>query len=423
MTYLFGFTITDRSESILTILLKYRGVTAKQLLQLLFSSASYTLSDEKSIYNSLRKLKEQGLVSAHKLQANVANGSLYFLTPRGYEIMLDLLDIDAGQRGNGWLPFDDFSDLPFADLTYEIYSPPKKQVAHHLMLTEFFIRLREVKTLNGDPVLHRSNLYASLKYSYKEKGVMKGNRYRPDGEIRINSDRFAIEIDRAMESHEQLVSKFETYKQYLDHCKNTKDPDPIKGIIFVVESARRFHGIKKRWTSILSAFFKTMDEYKDEVNLILCPMDRVARTIEVECRRIGDGARKKDIVKSFFEKEKIENPHIYHDAKTKEFSFAYTFDQSTYKIWFCEMSHEFESRLYANYLLFLEKELPSLKSSQQYPVIKEYSFERISPIIVYDYFQPFIVTSFEHYNVNPYLAKQLSSLKEVAYFHNLNQIF
>lgn len=420
MTYLFGFTITERAESILKILLSYRGVTAKQLTQLRFSLSGYTLSEEKSIYNSLRKLKAQGLVSAHKLQSNVANGSLYFLTPRGYELILDILNIDEGQKGAGWLPHDYYSDFPLADLPYEIYSPPKKQVAHHLMLTEFFIRLKEVQTLDGEPVLHRSNLYASLKFNYKAQGMMNVNRYRPDGEIRINSDRFAIEIDRAMESHEQLVSKFKTYKQYLDHCKDIEEPDPINGIIFVVETTRRFHGIKNRWTSILSAFFKTMEEYKDKVNLILCPMDRVARTIEIESRRIGDSRRKMNIVESVFEKEKIEKPKIYHYTKTKEFSFAYTFEQSTYKVWFCEMSHEFESRIYTNYLSFIEKKLPSLKNSQQYPVIKDHSFDSLSPIIVYDYFRPFIVTNFEHYNVNPYLAKQLSGLKEVVYFHSLN---
>lgn len=420
MTYLLGYNLTDRAESILTILLSYRGVTAKQLTQLLFSSSTFTLSEEKSIYNSLRKLKGQGLVSAHKLQANVANGSLYFLTSRGYEITLDLMNIDEGKKGTGWLPYDYVSDFPLADLPYEIYSPPKKQVAHHLMLTEFFIRLEQVKTLDGEPVLHRSNLYASLTYNYKEQGVMKVNRYRPDGEIRINHNRFAIEIDRAMESHEQLVSKFKTYKQYLDHCKDTLEPDPINGIIFVVESNRRFHGIRKRWTSILSAFFKTMDEYKDDVNLILCPMDSVARTIEIEGRRSVDSVRKRDIVTSIFEKENIVNPHIYTYTKTKEFSFAYTINQSTYKIWFCEMSHEFESGIYAKYLSFIEKRLSSLKDKKQHPEIKDHSFARLSPIIAYDTFQPFVVTNFEHYNVNPYLARQLSSLKEIVYFHNLN---
>lgn len=422
MTYLLGYNLTNRAETILTFLLSYRGVTAKQLTHLLFSSSTFTLSEEKSIYNSLRKLKDQGLVSAHKLQANVANGSLYFLTSRGYEITLDLLNIDEGKKGNGWLPHDYYSDFPLADLPYEIYSPPKKQIAHHLMLTEFFIRLEQVKTLDDEPVLHRSNLYASLKYNYKEQGLMKVNRYRPDGEIRINTNRFAIEIDRAMESHEQLVSKFMTYKHYLDHCKEIKETDPISGIIFVVESTRRFHGIRKRWTSILTAFFKTLHEYKDEVNLILCPMDSVAKTIEIEGRRSVDGVKKEDIVSSIFKKENILNPSIYTYTKTKEFSFAYTFDQSTYKIWYCEMSHEYESGIYAKYLSFIEKRLAPLQDKQQYPKIKDYSFERLSPVIMYDHFQPFIVTNFEHYNLNPQLAKQLSKFKEVIYFHNLNPI-
>ncbi|MCM3612703.1 replication-relaxation family protein [Planococcus sp. MERTA32b] len=422
MTYLLGYNLTSRAETILTTLLSYRGATAKQLTQLVFSPSTFTLSEEKSIYNSLRKLKDQGLVSAHKLQANVANGSLYFLTSRGYEITLDLLDIDEGKKGSGWLPHDHFSEFPLADLPYEIYSPPKKQIAHHLMLTEFFIRLEQVKTLDREPVLHRSNLYASLKYNYKEQGFMKVNRYRPDGEIRINTDRFAIEIDRAMESHEQLVSKFKTYKQYLDHCRDTQESDPLRGIIFVVESARRFHGIRKRWTSILSAFLKTMGEYIDEVNLILCPMDNVARTIELEGRRGVDEVKKMEIVTSIFKKENIVKKNIYHYTESKEFSFAYTFNHSTYKIWFCEMSHEFESGIYTKYLSFIEKSLSALKDSKKHPVIKDHSFERLSPIIVYDHFQPFIVTNFEHYNVNPPLAKPLAKFKELTYFHNLNPV-
>ncbi|PFQ44837.1 hypothetical protein COK05_16000 [Bacillus cereus] len=58
----------------------YRGTTDKQLAIIVYEQEEYTLSREKNIYNSLRKLKNQGIVQSIRLQDNFAKGPLYYLT-------------------------------------------------------------------------------------------------------------------------------------------------------------------------------------------------------------------------------------------------------------------------------------------------------------------------------------------------------
>jgi sugar-specific transcriptional regulator TrmB len=64
MAYVFGFNLSHQSERILKTLLIYRGMTAKQLTGFLFGPLQHSLSEEKSVYNYLRKLRGQGLVTA-----------------------------------------------------------------------------------------------------------------------------------------------------------------------------------------------------------------------------------------------------------------------------------------------------------------------------------------------------------------------
>lgn len=279
MPYVMGFNISARDERILEILLSYRGVTAKQMTILLTKSRAYSLSEEKSVYNSLRKLKNQGLIAAHKLHETVANGSLYHLTSKGYTFTLDLMNVENGKTCEGWLPQDPYIDSGFADIPYEVFSPPKKQTAHHLMLIDFFINVIDLNDDVVQPIPHRLNIYSSQTYDYPGERYMQTRKFRPDGEIMINSKRYAIEIDRAMESHEQLVQKFEVYKGYLDHCKKKNELQPLHGIIFVVEDRKRSHGMKKRWASLLAAYSKTLYPDWSGVHLILTSMSLVKQTI------------------------------------------------------------------------------------------------------------------------------------------------
>ena len=132
--------------------------------------------------------------------------------------------------------------------------------------------------------VHITNFYANLTY-VEDKQVKK---LKPDAAILLNKNFYAIEIDRGTESNEQLYDKFLKYKTYHDYCKNLEDEKTklkVHTILFVVESKKRKYGIKRRWTNVLSAFFKAFGADFPPINLIMVPMDETVQTLEFEKQR------------------------------------------------------------------------------------------------------------------------------------------
>ncbi|KAF0993820.1 hypothetical protein BJQ97_00445 [Geobacillus sp. TFV-3] len=64
MSYSLGYDLSYYAEVIVEYLFRYRGMTATQIAHILYGK-HYTLAQEKSVYNYLRKLKKQKL---YKLQ-------------------------------------------------------------------------------------------------------------------------------------------------------------------------------------------------------------------------------------------------------------------------------------------------------------------------------------------------------------------
>lgn len=406
MAYLFGYNLTQLSEQIIKTLMTYRGMTAKQLTSMLYGLYQYGLSEEKSVYNYLRKLKNQGLVKAHKLQANVANGSIYYLTPKGYQYGKDMLNIAEGAMGTGWIyRYQEFGECTLGDLSYDLYEPPLKQPAHHLMLIDFFIRLKTVAANYEDELQHRINLYSSRKYEIEGQKY----QYRPDGEISFNGKTFAIEIDRATESHEQLLQKFETYNRYMDYVSTSGSVvDRIDGIIFVVESKRREHGLVRRWTNILSAFFKKLNKYQNQMNLIMTSLDFVGDSIHFELNRESLESKAREELKSIL---KNKGYHVvpWIDSNTKESTFAHVTKDDYYHVYFNPISQEFESKIYTRYLNFQNKMLDFAQKQEKMKGLRYVGHEKF---VFYDKRKPVIINGFSHYKIESDILRPLLELPE-----------
>lgn len=422
MSYILGYNLSQLAEQIIRTLLIYRGTSAKQLISLMNAPFQYTLSQEKSVYNYLRKLKKQGLVAAHKLQANVANGSVYYLTPKGYDYARDMMNIDEGAVGEGWIQrFGEFEEQSLGDLNYDLYSPSIKQPAHHLLLIDFFIQLNMVDEDNYSMIPHRLNLYAAETYEMDGKSY----RYRPDAEILIGTKKFAIEIDRATESHEQLLLKMETYKRYLDYCNaaGRDSLDRIDGIIFVVETRRRDHGIKRRWKNVLSAFFKRLSKYQDRLNLIMTTIDATQETLRFELNRSSYEQEAQKKIETILKDDGYSIVSTWSNTRTTETAFAHGLTETRkYKVFFNATSQEFESRLYIRYLYFLKVSLPFAQSPESVEKIKEFEYIGNENFIFYARRKPFIVEGLSLYGMDPELVKKLNGLQNDLHLHDLDPV-
>lgn len=379
-------------------------MTAKQLTAMMHAPFAYNLSEEKSVYNYLRKLKKQGLVVALKLQSNVANGSIYYLSHKGYEYAKDMLNIEDERTGTGWIThYGEFEGLDFADIPYDVHIPPLKQPAHHLMLIDFFIKLSMINEDTYEEIKHRNNLYSAK--TYHVDGVKY--RYRPDAEIVLGHKRFTIEIDRATESHDQLLQKFETYRQYLEHSSNPADK--INGIIFVVENRRRDHGIKRRWTNILSAFFKKLHKYQQDLNLIMTTLDTARETLLFELKRDAFERKSSNEIQELLKGKGYSKVLGCSNTHTKEIVLAHAIFNDKYHIFFNAISQEFESRLYTRYLIFLN----NLNSAKEMEHVRDLEFAGYKKVLFYDKRQPYIVNDFPYNDMDPYFIRKITELSDV----------
>jgi DNA-binding PadR family transcriptional regulator len=401
MSYLIGQHISDHALDCIHFLFKYRGMTATQLAALMYDG-SYTLSQEKTIYNSLRKLKQKGLVKSTKLQEGVSRGSLYELTVKGYEYGKSLVNVELGEEGEGWI-IRMYENSSFGDIPYGIYSAPLEQAAHHLLLIEFFIRLYNRDEFR-EVLDHRLNLYCSENYEWENQS----RKYRPDAEIKFNDGRiFAIEIDRGTESHQQLRDKFRKYRCYFEYLKAQERPLP-DGIIFVTEEKRRTYGLNRRWTNLLTAFFEELFPFSNDVNMILTSMDKVDQTITFEENRDVFNNKAQAFLKNMLEERGYERTRAYV-TDNKNMIYTLAVDGDEYLVVFNEISNEYESRIYVRYLDFMRYFLDSAKGKDD---VYGLNYRGSRGVIFYDKYEPFLVTNVQGFEVHEMLMDYLPGFKQ-----------
>lgn len=390
---------------------QYRGMTAKQLARMIHAPLEHSLSEEKSVYNFLGKLKKQGLVLSYKLQSNVAAGSLYFLSAKGYELFKEIANVELDHYGDGWIEsFEEFGDRSFGDLDYELYKPPLKQPAHHLLMIEFFIA---VKSIDGGSVVdHRLNLYAAQTY-YIEK---EKHRFRPDAEIwiRDNDRRYTIEIDRGTEDFSKLQEKFEVYSRYFDYLKaKGKEEEIPSGIIFVAETKRKTHGIQRRWATILKAFWSKLVAYKNTVNLIFTTIDQVEATLTCEMNR--NEARFSQQIETLFKNNKgdIEVSAGYGEDGLSQFTLIHVKDGV--EDYFTPLVNEYESLVYSRWYNFYQIYTYAVKENKKLEDAKP--IKGCGKVILYLHTKPFLFESFDLFGLDKDATEILNRLtpKNITY--------
>lgn len=200
--------LSAAQNTALAELFYYRRMTAQQIAKLHYNKKIITTSNEKYMYRQLKELEDMKLVLRLDKISNASKYAVYSLTKKGYIMYEAHAQVSEGYTGSGW--YDGYN-VDHGYFEYRLYSPPRQQIQHHLMLIDMFIETR----LLG--VQHRNNLYA--KRTAQSSPRVKLQMLRPDAEVIINDEVYTIEIDTGTESHAQLVEKFERYFHYLASAK------------------------------------------------------------------------------------------------------------------------------------------------------------------------------------------------------------
>ncbi|MDE3840260.1 hypothetical protein C0966_13035 [Bacillus methanolicus] len=380
MAKVLGYQISETSMKLLTLLFYYRGMTALQLAKMYFKSHNPTAVQKSSVHNYLRKLKDQKLVTSKKLDGDNYVGSLYYLTQAGLEVVKSLLNIEDGQTGTGYILANENKEDTQADLEYGIYKPPMEQIHHHLILIDFFVRLR---LMSNQQVDHRLSMYASKEYEYNGKEA----KIRPDAEVVLPYDRhYCIEIDRATESHSQLIQKFENYRHYFEYAEEINEKLPT-AIVFVTDEKQYQYGMNRRWTNVLAAYLKTMGDYALKVNLFMLPLNKVEHFIRFETYRPQLNRK----VQTLLEKTLIQKGN-YKDVQTfkqptdySSIDYMIAFTQTKYHVYFVRVAYEYDASIFSGFHHFINN-LGDIHRKQQTP----YKPSGVSQAIFYTDERPFL---------------------------------
>lgn len=268
------YKLNSVQQLVSNLLAKYRCMTAVQLTHFLYGE-DITTSNEKYVYAQLKKLEEQKLVKRFKPTADISKHAIFYLNRKGLDYYHWVNEIVEGDIGEGWAN----TDCKLGYFPYEVYSPPLKQLKHHLMLINCFLQL------HYECILHRNNLHAKrvVKLPNVRASILK-----PDGEMNINGERYAIEIDTGTESHKQLTMKFRHYFEYeaeyreLYRLNDSKGEQyDLDGIVFVVQDAPSGH-LQRRWENVLAAYHKSLRGLHDKFKLYFVPISKFRKFIKLE---------------------------------------------------------------------------------------------------------------------------------------------
>lgn len=373
--------LSSRDQDIMTTIYRYRGMTALQLTQKVHNSSNPKQSQKSSIHNYLKRLKKQKIVASKKLEDEVGVGSIYYLTPNGFQMAKDLLNIDIGQIGEGYMFADDMEGYhTHGDLDYIIYKPPLQQMGHHLLLIDSLIKLDYLDT--EEQIDYRLSMYATRKY---EKGF---DKLRPDAELLLSNSRsFFLEIDKGTEGYQQLVEKFTNYRNYLSQLK--MDELPI-GILFITDTKRQMYGLKRRWTYILAAYMNAMGELATKVNLILCPLNKLEEIVLFEVKRPEyNRLAIKKLKKALTTQH--QSVRIKKSSIDNSLWYAIVTIGNKHQLVFSRVVNEFESSAYS-YLFFFHQNIKSFYQLEKIPATDWGGFKQ--SVLFYKNDHPYLPSHF-----------------------------
>ena len=389
MSIISEYQLTHCSMKLLAYLFYYRGMTALQLSQIYYESEKPFPTQKSSVHNYLSKLKKQNLVASKKLEDSVRPGSIYYLTTKGFEAVKEMLNIDVGATENGFILLNERNGIPTqSDLPYSLYQPPKQQISHHLLLIDFFIRLR-IHFSEEESVDHRLSMYCSTPYTYNN---MDG-KIRPDAEIILpNGDAYWIEVDRSTESHSQLLSKFQNYKNFLSYLEENNLPIPFKGIIFLTDEKQQMYGMNRRWMNILSAYLKSLNlDQAVDIRLLMTPLNRVEETLRFEMKRMKLNEAAKQLLHEKLHQRGYHRILPFIRKSDQSLFYAIAMNQKSYKIVFVHVSNAYDSSLYTNFHQFIQR----LMKIHQKDEVKQLQSEGFEQIVFHPFTNPYIIQALQ----------------------------
>ncbi|MFG3613454.1 replication-relaxation family protein [Rummeliibacillus stabekisii] len=271
---------TKKQRELMSYLFKVRGATARQILYGIkgVENTHYKSTELKRINEMLQRLHKRNIVTS--FLPSYHTGHIHYLTEDGLSDMRDFLNIPINHIGTGLN--DDYGYF-----THNVYSPPKKAIAHFLMQTDIQNIVFNINKAIPGYIAYRDNLYSvrSFKQTADDKKLTEV-KLRPDGEIRIGDDIYFIEVDRSTERTEELTMKFQRYNQYLDYLKKEGLSAP-KGVIFVKEnrpnehSRRLVYGFeKRRYANIRSIFSRNCKNHLSDFDFIYCEIGKLKALLE-----------------------------------------------------------------------------------------------------------------------------------------------
>ena len=287
-----NYSLTPLRVQVIETLYVIRGGNARLIAQFIHKKLNCDKKEEKQIVNVLHRLKENGVVTSRKLEGKYA-GSMFYLSAPGFELAKRLLDIKPNQRGSMWMkykyPYNQKARALMRDYSYEAYKPPFQQYAHHQLIIKSIVSAYEKGVNQAAPF--RLTLDAVKKYTYRDdQNRPADGELKPDAELAVGNEIYALEIDRSTEYYAQLVNKFKHYKRYLDYAATNEQVYPVTKIIFVIEDKERSYGMARRWDTIFKAYLDGMgitDSYRSwpDIDLILTTVGGLADVINTESLR------------------------------------------------------------------------------------------------------------------------------------------
>ncbi|MEK5379365.1 replication-relaxation family protein [Niallia sp. FSL W8-0635] len=412
MAYLLGYDLTDYDIKLIECLVNYRGVKPYHFAVMKYGK-NFTESQEKTIYKYLRKLLDQKLIVKYKLQDG-SEGSMYYLTSKGYELAKDLFNIEEGKRGEGWINENGFTN--YGDFPYELFSPPLEQAPHHLLLVDFLFKL---KSINTTFIEHRINLYSAVTYGNSENKF----RFRPDAEIRLENNRtYAIEIDRGSENHEQLCKKFRTYRHYYETAKQSALDVRHAGIIFIVEDKRKKHGMKRRWKNICAAFIKEVGDYHKDVNLIMTTVSDTSETILFEINRKNYEQRFINKLSTFLKKKGNQDVNLYLindlDNDYKQIITTNMAESNAFYVNVYITSQTFEANVYSKFMN-VYRQINAIKNQE---VVKGLEFRGFRKAIIYGNEMPYLINDIGPYELDKEFNNVFREFNDNVHYYRVDDV-
>lgn len=394
--------LTTREIEIIKILFRFRGATAVQIATCLYYTFEPSKSEKSSTHNHLARLKTKKVIKSKKIESHIAEGSLYYLSPSGYELAKDYLDIDVDQVGDGFS--NELNKIKYSDLSYDTYKPPFEQIGHHLLCTNSLLQLEFY--FKPPKITSRTSAYAArIYYQNNVKSIL-----RPDAEFKTGENsHYFLEIDMATENSSQLLLKFKNYKEYFNTLKVDQLP---QAIFFIMKGNGKSTGFKRRCKTVISTYLNVMEKkYSHLVNLIIVSLNDFANGVKFE---IHKNKLTLSMLKEFMN-TRIDSDYEFtlnfHNPREGGVPFAFVYNNKhLYKYYYLHFAHQHESFVYGNFLNFLWiKNKPSPKTIQY---LRGLNSDGMKQIIIINDLDPQLQINFPKGLLSNNLLAEIQLLKD-----------